>query len=316
MPFTFHANTLAFGGEIEQSRKPKFLPSQASVALPPTGGLGESSVSDYEDEEVSFARGESRVIGSTLENSHDGTTCYTTIATVSVTKLNIRNRISVELMSTTVTSKNLRENGCVNESSIWFDANIIGLVIDGHPIDVDFDQEVFRKYGTYASFVDAFKDMSEQEVRTRAEAFNWPMEDCETVVGKKKTFHVPRRCTTGLRASLLRKTTPSLKPGQIRGITRQGFTIEVAGFGLIHLGEVLLKAGRRRVNLMRVELNKTLDDLSPNRISLPHASAPPRMKVAALIEGVEELRAAAPGGTTGGTYTLVSGEGNGTDFVP
>ena len=127
---------------------------------------------------------------------------------------------------------------------------------------------------------------------------------------------MPRRCTTGIRASLLRRTTPALAPGEINGITRRGYTIEVAGFGLIHLGEVLLKAGRRRVNLLRVELNKTLDNKVMVTAPLAEAGGAPRLVAAAMDTGAEPIALVAESGGSGGTYTFASGEGNGTDFVP
>jgi hypothetical protein len=313
MPFTFHANTLAFGGQIDESNGPKYLPSQASAILPPTGGYGETVSGPYDDGDVSFRSAKSNVTGSSYGDT------YSTYANTAVFQLNIAGRIRADVLTSTVTSKNERDaDGCMGESQIRFEANIIGLVIDGHPIDVDFNPEPFRRHATYAEFVDSFKTMSEEDVTAYAAAYNWPMEECQTVVEEngvtRKTFHVPRRCTTGIRASLLRQTTPRLAAGEISGLTRRGFTIEVAGFGLLHLGEVLIKAGRRRVNLLRVELNKTLDGAVMNRVVLPDAGSEPRLVTTAFSTAPEAFTLT--GGTGGGSYTFATGEGNGTDFVP
>jgi hypothetical protein len=316
MAFTFHANTLAFGGQTERQGTRKNLSSQASVALPPTGGFGETSTGRVVQDDISFDSSRSTVTSSEVVDK-DGNPTYFTFANVTVYQLDIGGRIQAAVLSSTVTSKNQGENDCIGESSISLGGEIVGLVIDGQAIDVDFDPEPFRRHGKFGEFVDSFTTMPEEKVKAFAEASNWPLAEIETEVEengvKRKKYHVPRRCTTGIRASMLRSTTPRLTPGEIPGITRKGFTIEVARFGLIHLGEVLLKAGRRRINLLRVELNKTLDGTPMVRASLPDAGGEPRL-VAAAFSGAPESFALV--GSDGGGYTFASGEGNGTDFVP
>jgi hypothetical protein len=318
MAFTFHANTLAFGGQIEQQGTRKNLVSQASVALPPTGGFGEASTGRVVQEDISFDSSRSTVTSSESVDK-DGNTTYFTFANVSVYQLDIGGRIQVAVLNSTVTSRNYREreNDCAGESSISVGGEIVGLVIDGQAIDVDFDPEPFRRHGKFGEFVDSFTTMPKEKVKAFAEASNWPLAECETEVEENgvttKKYHVPRRCTTGIRASMLRSTTPQLTPGEIPGITRKGFTIEVARFGLIHLGEVLLKAGRRRINLMRVELNKTLDGSPMVRAALPDSGGEPRLVTAAFSAASEPFALV---GASGGGYTFASGEGNGTDFIP
>ena len=316
MAFAFHANTLAFGGQIDEPGNTKVLPSQASVTLPPTGGFGEASTGRVVQDDITFESSRSTVTGSTALD-HDGNTTYFTFANVSVYQLDIGGRIQAAVLNSTVTSKNQREDDYVGESRISLGAEIVGLVIDGHAIDVDFDPEPFRRHGTFSEFVSSFTTKTEEEVKAFAEASNWPLADCVTVVEENgvetKKFHIPRRCTTGIRASLLRSTTPLLTPGEIPGITRRGYTIEVAEFGLIHLGEVLLKAGRRRINVLRVELNKTLDGTPMVRAALPDAGGEPRLAAAAFRGAPEPFTLVGAGG---GGYTFASGEGNGTDFLP
>ncbi len=317
MGFSFHANTLAFGGQIEPAGgRPRYLSSQASVTLPPTGGVGEAVSGPYDNEGVSYLSARSYVTGSAF-----GDSAYNTYANVTVNDLDIQGRIQVQVLNTTVTSLNRRDaDGCIGESRIAFDANIVGLVIDGNLIDVEFNPEPFRRYGTFDEFVRAFPAMVPDEAKALIEAYNWPLDECQSVgeeaSGKVMRYHVPRRCTTGIRASLLRSTYPKLAPGEINGITRRGYTIEVAGFGLIHLGEVLLKAGRRRINLMRVELGKTFDGAPFLSAPLTDGGGAPRLVAAALDNGPEPIALVAETHGGRGTYTLASGEGNGTDFLP
>ena len=311
MGFSFHANTLAFGGQIESpGSRPKYLSSEASVTLPPTGGIGEAVSGPYDQEGISFLSARSYVTGSAF-----GDSAYNTYANVTVNNLDIQGRIQAQVLNTTVTSMNRRDaNGCIGESRISFDANIVGLVIDGHLIDVDFNPEPFRRNATFDEFVRAFPAMPPDEARSLAEAYKWPLDEClDETTGR---YHIPSRCSTGIRASLLRSTDPALAPGEINGITRRGYTIEVAGFGLIHLGEVLLKAGRRRINLMRVELGKTLDGASMLSAPLPEGGGLPRLAAAGMDGGADVIALVPEAGGLGGTYTFASGEGNGTDFLP
>lgn len=305
MSFSFHANTLAFGGQFEEpgikGLKSKYLPSQASVTLPPQGGFGESAVSKFCDEDVSFFRAESRVFGNSFQNK-----LFKTYANVTVYGLDIAGIVQADVLSASITSINQRVADCTSESRISFDAKIVGLVIAGVPYDVALDTGPFLQYGTFSEFTDSFTRMSDAEVQAAADAYNWPIEECKTVTLKGETiFHVPARCSNGLRATILRKITPSLADGP--ALKQQGFTIEVPNLGLVHLAEVLLTVGRREINLMRVELNKTLgsalEDVSqePNSDELrPHALA-----LAPLANPLAS-----------GGYAVAHAVGNGTDFGP
>jgi hypothetical protein len=310
MAFSFHANTLAFGGQLGDIGARKFLPSQASVTLPPEGGFGESSINDYKDGDVSFYRAESRVYGNSFDNR-----LFKTYANVTVYGLDVAGLVQADVLSASVTSINERVNGATSESRISFDASIVGLVIDGHPYDVDLDVKPFLQHGTLSEFTSAFTTMSEDEITRVAQAYNWPVEECQTKTAQgQKLFHVPARCNTGLRATVLHDIRPSLA-GDTTQLRRQGFSLEVPGLGVVHLGEVLLTTGRRGINLLRVELGKTLDDLVvPAPEPVPVRDVPTeerRPRVVALAD-------AQPAGLVGptGGYTLAHATGNGTDFGP
>jgi hypothetical protein len=318
MSFSFHANTLAFGGQLDEAGSRQFLPSQASVTLPPEGGFGESSVTNYSENGVSFYRAESRVYGNSFDNR-----LFKTYASVTVYGLDIAGVVQADVLSASITSINERIAGCTAESRISFSANIVGLVIDGVPYDVQLDAAPFLEHGTFSEFTDSFASMNEDQVLVRAAAYNWPFDECRTLLrsltgGEDQiTYHVPQRCRTGLRATLVSDIVPSLRGGNAAPpLKRQGFTIEVPNLGVVHLGEVLLTTGRRGINLLRVELGKTLETAFVQQDSQPEP--PPvgenRLHAVAAGETIEPI--AADGGGTGGGYTVVHAVGNGTDFGP
>lgn len=307
MAFSFHANTLAFGGQFQKAlNKRKQLPSQASVALPQEGGYGESTVTDYCEEGVSFYKAESRVYGNSFENR-----LFKTYANVSVYGLDIAGILKADVLSAAITSINRRQNGCTSESRISFDANIVGLVIHGIPYDVDLDTSPFLKHGTLGEFTDSFTKMSEEEVRATAAAYNWPFEECRTETPNGTVFHVPVRCSNGLRATIVRDVRPALGAQKME-LPRTAFTLEVPGLGLVHLGEVLLTTGRRTINMIRIEPEMTLDDVVVEPVS-PESDAI-RPRALALAELDAEPRSLTDSSSL--NLTVCNATGNGTDFGP
>lgn len=303
MAFSFHANTLAFGGQSGAAGDRTYLPSRASVTLPPEGGFGESVAEKFKEGDVSFYRAVSRVYGNSFQN-----TLFKTHAQVTVYDLDIAGIIQADVLTASVTSINLRDRGCTSESKISFDASIVGLTIDNVPYDIDLDLGPFAQHGTFSEFTDSFTRMNEEEVSARAAAYNWPVEECRTKTLQGETlFHVPARCNNGLRATVLKDIRPAL-PGVPMPLRRQGFTLEIPRFGLVHLGEVMLTTGRRGINLLRVELGKTLD-LAIEPLADTIVAEEPRPFALALAPD-------ATGDVDRGGYTVVHLTGNGTDFGP
>jgi hypothetical protein len=305
MGFSFNANTLAIGGQLERNGGKTLLPSKGSVTLPQEGGFGESVICDYCEEGVSFLRAESRVYGSNFGNK-----LFKTFANVTVYGLDLDGRIQVDVLSASITSINERINGCGGESRISFDASIVGLVIDGHPYNVEMDTKLYLENGTFAEFTNAIARMTPAEIEEKAKVFNWPIDECLT----DGRSHVPQRCQNAVRASIVSGITPALA-GDNPGLRQQGFTIEVPNFGLLHLGETMLTIGKRGINLLRIERGRTIEDLTPvveiQQVSPESVTEEQRPTALALAE----MPLAASGDTSGG-YTVAHLTGNGTDFGP
>jgi hypothetical protein len=312
MSFSFHANTLAFGGQLEEAgRTRRFLPSQASVTLPPEGGFGESVISDFCENGVSFYRAESHVFGNSFQDR-----LFKTYANVTVYGLDIAGVLQADVLSASITSINERVANCTSESRISFDATVVGLVINGVPYDVQLDTEPFLKNGTFSEFTSSVTKMDEKQVRTLAAAYNWPFEECRTVRKSLNEgepdqidYHVPERCNTGLRATLIKDIVPAFRSDTVMPLKKQGFTIEVPELGLVHLAEVLLTTGRRGINLLRVELGKKLEEPIISAESQPPSTGENRLHAVVMADSAQAS------GDLGG-YTIVHAVGNGTDFGP
>jgi hypothetical protein len=304
MPFSFHANTLAFGGEIEGGSKRKLLPSQASVTLPQEGGFGEQTVTDYDKEGISFYRAESRVYGNAFQHR-----LFKTYANVTIYGLDIAGVLQADVLSATITSINRRQGSRPSESQISLDANIVGLVIEGVPYDVELDTAPFLKNGTLGEFADAFTRMSEAQMEATAAAYNWPLQAWQTLTPQGKTFHAPPGASNGLRATIVRDIKPAL-PGHEMRLSRKGFTLEVRKLGLVHLGEVLMTAGRRTINMIRIEPEMTLEDMVIE--PAPTEVQQTGMRALAFAENDADSQSLSEEG--GYNITICNATGNGTDF--
>ena len=305
MPFSFHANTLAFGGQFEKARsKRKLLPSQASVALPQEGGFGESTVSDYSEGGISFFRAESRVYGNSFRNR-----LFKTYANVTIYGLDIAGILQVDVLSATITSINRRQGDCPSESQISFDANVVGLVINGVPYDVELDTAPFLKYGTLTDFINSYDGVSDADIELAAATHNWALAACHTQTAQGRINHAPKGCQNGIRATIVRDIKPAFA-GQAPKLSRTGFTLEVPGLGLVHLGEALLTTGRRTINMIRIDPAMTLDD--PVIDPAPPAINATGLRALALAENEAESDSLTDSDDY--TVTVCNLTGNGTDF--
>ncbi|HEU4888387.1 MAG TPA: hypothetical protein VFV49_10900 [Thermoanaerobaculia bacterium] len=295
MPFSFHANTLAFGGELDEGSKRKLLPSQASVTLPQEGGFGESTVSNYYEEGISFYRAESRVYGNSFEN-----TLFKTYANVTIYGLDIAGILKADVLSATITSINRRQGEWPTESEVSFDANIVGLVIGGVPYDVELDTAPFTKHRTFGEFANSVTQMSAAQAQQTAAAYNWSFQAMQTQT--PNVYQIPAAYANGIRATIVRDIKPAL-PGYI-AVPRKGFTLEVPNLGLVHLGEVLLTAGRRTINMLRIQPGMTLADLEIEPAPIDAAApAPGALAIAAMEPESSDY-----------TITVCNATGNGTDY--
>ncbi|MCU1244814.1 MAG: hypothetical protein JWN02_724 [Acidobacteria bacterium] len=315
--FTFHANALGFGGQIVRGKKRRTLSSEASVALSPSGGDGSATVRNYCDEDVSFDEAHTSVWG----GSSPDDSVFTTHASVHLTNLDLLEAVHVDIIEATVTSIHQREEEC-DEPKIMFNASLFGLTINGERIDTTFDTQLFSEHPTYDSFGKFFESIEDEKMAMQMiEQFGWNVDDVSTLVPAnadtkmpaRRKFQLPSRCgmPQAFRASLLRSTSLARNP--IDGVRKSGMGIEVDGLGTLYLGEVLVKRGRRRLNMLRVELG------SPKA---PLAAPPPSAGASGVAAPVSRMmmRSMTPladgsAGQSGGV-TFGSVEGNGTDYLP
>lgn len=285
--FTYNASALGLGGVLKQGDATSIVPSLASVALAPTGGEGFSDVSNYSKDGISFSRAASRIIG-----YESGSRLFTTNTDIYITNLNLFGRVTAAVLQTSITSTRSIETddvdleGDPDKTEFQLRAMIRGLAVDGDEIIPQFDFELSDcpNYGQFKAKVEANRG----EYIPR---FGWNDEDLTKTMAKPG---VP------IRASILKDVLPHqcLSVG-----SREGYTLPIQQFGRVHLGELIVKPGRRRVNLLRIDFNNGLQLTQPM--------------------GVAFFAGSGGGGSTGsstspdsGSMTIMSGDSNGVPIWP
>lgn len=285
--FAYNASALGAGGVIKRGDVTTIIPSLASVALAPTGGEG-SSVANYTSPELSFGYAETRVSGKETTPIVLGGSPqpqrFTTSTFVQIYELNLFGRLTVTQMGAVVTSTRGMEpeEDHAFEVQVWYE----GIKVDGHPVGLEYDEDV-RKCGRYADFQQLVGGES-------------PSNDLVARLGVADDPMFAQQLSDGkaVQASVVKSLFPSGPIG--RG---HGHVLPIPGIGVARFGELMLKPGRRRLNLLRLQLDADLGWFFP---------------VSPQIQGDEQRMSfaneSAPG--DGGSVTVASAEGNGSLLVP
>lgn len=288
--YGFNASAVAFGGLIKEPQlcKSRGIDGVATVALSPTGGVSSSSKAIYDEDGISFCNAETRVEG-TVEDER----FYTTTTTVQLEKLNIFGRVKADFIQSVVQS---RRDVQEKDACFTMRATFAGLRIVDDEVRPPLNFSLFEQVPTYDQFIEFFAD--EERMAEYAPKFGWltpyGAEDMEMIRRARATMTAAAR---PIRCSLL--TTEIATPDTC--FTQDGYTLNVPGFGKIHLAEVMIKPGLRRLNMLRLEITKPQDLLG--------GVAGPMFALAAREDGHEPPPPVY-------NATVCSGEGNGSSSYP
>ena len=268
------------------------IPSIASVALAPTGGLGTTVVTSYNRDGVMFDTAYSSVRGEMIAQD-----VYSTVAEVAIDNLTIFDRLHVDALRATVRSR--RDVNCGDDPEITFHAEYSGLVVDGLEIAPELDLELFEKSPTHEKFLaevmEAVPGGGRRVKQQYLKRFEWEDGD---VPSPRELAPKP------LRASVA-KPQPPFCPG---------YRLTIPKFGKIRLGEVVLKPGQRRLSLLQIDFNKNQGFPTCNMAdggSTGETEQLQQLQPFALISS--STRKNFP---DSGTMTIASVEGNGTPIWP
>jgi hypothetical protein len=304
MYYAYNANGIALGGIIKTPKR-RIIPSVGSVALAPTGGEGVSVVTNYDEGGISFDRSETRVFG----DSPDGRTHYTR-ADVLMKRLNVFDQIQVEWMMASVTTVREVVDGEAIDREFLFEASYEGLRINGGRVIPAINTRLFNSNPTYDGFLNALAQDENAEYRA---LMGMGPDDVKTLIPPSQTRSLEMPT---IRCSLLSQP-----------VSDSGFAVDVRDVGRVHLAEALIKPGRRRLTLFRVELGRKdtlapgggFPTLPPDSDSGPGKGTGEAPPLQALMAGrVQFLHMATneEEPPDGGSMTFGSVEGNGSPGRP
>ncbi len=278
--FHYHASALGIAGVLKDDRDvTTVVPSLASVALADSGGEGFMEITNYDQDGVSFSHAGCRVLG---YDSAQKT--FTTSSDVYITNLNLFGRVKAAILQTSISSTREVTGGATTESNpdkavFSMHSMIRGLTIDGVEVIPQLDADLCG-WPTYAAFNKEYM----KRLGGPAKALSASGGDA------------PIR-TSFVKALQYAPAAPTLGPSQ-------GFKLPVAKFGTIHFGELVVKPGTRRLNLLRIAFDSTL--MVGEKKNLTAAKTARR-------GGPEATTSSSP---FGGTMTMLSLDGNGVPSWP
>jgi hypothetical protein len=285
--FTYNASALGAGGVIQRGNVTTVIPSLASVALAPTGGKG-TSVCSYTSPELSFSYAETSVYGAKTGDEE-----YTTSTYVLIRDLNLFGVLTVRQMGAVVTSTRNAGSGDDHEFDVkvWYE----DVAVNGHSVKPVYDEEVkgCRSYLDFKQLV-----LGEPYNHALVQRLGADTPQLQTL------FNNQLNNEKAVQATVVKSLTCEgpIGPGNAH-------VLPIPGIGLARFGELMFKPGRRRLNLLRLQLNADLGWFFPS----PDAGQGTIQSVS-FAAGQEEAVSAGPGG--GGSMTIASVEGNGSLLVP
>jgi hypothetical protein len=289
--FTYHynASALGLGGVLKDDRDvTTIVPSLASVALADSGGEGFVEITNYDKDGVSFSHASCRVIG--YDSAHK---TFTTSSDVYITNLNLFGRVKAAILQTSINSTREMGGDITTESDpdtvrFTMHSMIRGLTIDGVEVIPQFDLELCG-WPTYAEFDKAYAKRLGVPTRSLA---------------------MPTASVQPIRTSFVKAleyaATPTLGPSE-------GFKLPVTKFGIIHFGELVVKPGNRRVNLLRIEFDSMLRVRKGGAVPKRMVSSSAAMKSALSDGGDVSTTTSSP---RRGTLTMLSQDSNGVPSWP
>lgn len=234
--FTYNASALALGGVLNVgpygSRTRTTLPSVASVALSPTGGEGWAVQERFESNGILFNYALSKVSGYRAPGGD-----YVTSTEVTIDGLNIFDRLRIASMHAKVVSRHT-----VSGSSFTtVNASYERVEIDGVEIEPQLDFAI----GAPAPTFDLVKAQLLANKTTYAERFGVDEPTMDSVLASP---------APEVRGSLT-SNFQRVSPGPAMMAPRKAYGLQIANLGHAHFAEYHVKPGRRRVTLLRLDLD-------------------------------------------------------------
>jgi hypothetical protein len=246
--FIFRGNAVGVGGHIH-APEDLIIWVQGASSLPVIGGYSRSSV-----DRVSFpkyltaARVKTQANGDFSEKDK----AFRTIATSSVQKVVITDRLNAELLEANLISTHPLNGG--QPSIVPTGTAIKNMRLDGFPVTVKLDLDPFIKYSTYDSLKEAYENDDAFFKRYGSRfATRPPKAKKAKVKQKSKNKTKTKREIPIIAGYVMCSIVDEIRTEHPRAKI-EGNVIILEGFGRIFLGELLITSVSKRLTLLRTKL--------------------------------------------------------------
>jgi hypothetical protein len=235
--FIFRGNAVGAAGHIHKPND-LIIPIQGASSLPVIGGYSRSSVGAVRFSEVlSLESARTEATGDLSEQEK----AYKTLANSVVKGVNVTGRLTADALQATLTSTHPVAGG--EPSIVPTGTQIVNLRLDGYPVIVTLDLDMFTRYGTRESLSRAYAN-DDAFYKKYGHLFKSPEDGPNK--GTKRT--IPE---SG--GYIVTTIVTQMKTSHPKAVVK-GNTITLNGFGIIYLGELLITGNSRRLTLLRVKL--------------------------------------------------------------
>jgi hypothetical protein len=245
--YYFQASASSLGGVLEHPIA-KIIPSQANVALPAVGGFATTRSEAFNlDEIVSCSAASTRVAGRRADQGH----AFSTLVSSVVEGLNILEIVTAERLVAQISIDTPFDGSDPRISLVG--SHFEGLKIGGRDAPVRINDMAFRSKMTWLNL----QQMGRAQAETLLGDINkgdrngwaWAADRYGWMTGRSPRMEggVPQPDRFAI-CSLVDGVTPAI-PGK-----SVGHIIEIAGFGRIFLGEVLVSRDSVQLSMVRAEL--------------------------------------------------------------
>lgn len=289
MEFTYNASAVAAGGVIRKSDgSTVVIPSLAPVALSPSGGEGITTVTDFTSPTLSCSSAYTRVYG-----RQTGEKEYTTETEVIITNLQVLDVLTISMLRASVKSTRVvEETPGDDDHEFDVDASYQGVMLKTASQwceiapRIDMSIKNLKRYQQVENLIPDRNTVAQELVNQSEKKLRavFDTTDLDTL----KDHFASKRPLLG---ALVDEVRPNVESREMALIHRHHNKLVIPGIGAVKFGELMLKPGRRRVNLLRFSFD-------PNELASPVPQP----------ESISEY--------SGGSLTIASVEGNGSPLWP
>jgi hypothetical protein len=239
--FVFRGNAVGAAGHIHRPED-LIISVQGASSLPVIGGYSRSIADPIRFSDVLSIEGaRTQATGDFSANQR----AYTTLANAVVKGMNVNSRLTADALEATMTSTHPEDGG--EPSIVPLGTSISNLRLDGYPVNVTLDTDLFTKYSTRSSLCRAYAG-DDAFFKRYGHRFLKP-EGYKPPSGKRQIPEVNGHIVTSIVSHIATKHPKAVVDGNV---------ITLDGFGRIFLGELLITAVSRRLTLVRLKLGSPI----------------------------------------------------------